>query len=70
MKHFESYVAEAKARRRRRITGGILGAGLLASLALWALASAGVLSSAASEPAMSVDAGARVADSNEVPAQR
>jgi len=37
MRHHESYVAEAKARRRRRITVGIVGAVMLATVALTAL---------------------------------
>ena len=37
MKHFESYVAEAQARRRQRMANGIVGAVMLAALALWAL---------------------------------
>ena len=37
MKHYESYVAEAQARRRQRATKGIVGAVMLAALALWTL---------------------------------
>jgi hypothetical protein len=37
MKHYESYVAEAQARRRQRVANGITGALMLAALALWAL---------------------------------
>jgi hypothetical protein len=37
MKHYESYVAEAKARRRRRLAVGIVGAVMLATVAMTAL---------------------------------
>ncbi len=37
MKLYESYVAEAKARRRRRMAIGIVGAVMLATVALTAL---------------------------------
>lgn len=37
MKLYESYVAEAKARRRRRMAIGIVGAVMLATVALAAL---------------------------------
>lgn len=37
MKHYESYVAEAQARRRRRLAIGIVGAVMLATLAVTAL---------------------------------
>ena len=37
MRHHESYVAEARARRRRRIAVGIVGAVMLATVALTAL---------------------------------
>ena len=37
MKLYESYVAEAKARRRRRLATGIVGAVMLATVALSAL---------------------------------
>lgn len=37
MKLYESYVAEAKARRRRRLAVGIVGAVMLATVALAAL---------------------------------
>lgn len=37
MKLYESYVAEAKARRRRRVAIGIVGAVMLATVALTAL---------------------------------
>lgn len=37
MKHYESYVAEAKARRRRQLAIGVVGAVMLATLAVTAL---------------------------------
>ncbi|MFT3956577.1 MAG: hypothetical protein QM722_19995 [Piscinibacter sp.] len=37
MKHYESYVAESQARRRRRLAIGIVGAVMLATLAVTAL---------------------------------
>jgi hypothetical protein len=37
VKHFESYVAEAKARRRRQLAMGLVGAVMLATLAVSAL---------------------------------
>lgn len=37
MKHYESYVAESKARRRRQLAVGIVGAVMLATLAVTAL---------------------------------
>ena len=37
MKHYESYVAEAQARRRRQLALGVVGAVMLATLALTAL---------------------------------
>ncbi len=41
VKHYESYVAEAKARRRRQIALGMLGAVTLATVALAALTALG-----------------------------
>ncbi len=38
MKHYESYVAEARARRRRQLAIGVVGAVMLATLALAILA--------------------------------
>lgn len=37
MKHYESYVAESQARRRRRLAIGVVGAVMLATLAVTAL---------------------------------
>lgn len=37
MKHYESYVAESKARRRRKLAVGLVGVVMLATLALTAL---------------------------------
>ncbi|WP_298831606.1 hypothetical protein [uncultured Piscinibacter sp.] len=37
MKHYESYVAESKARRRRQFAVGLVGAVMLATLAVTAL---------------------------------
>mgnify|MGYP001217488600 CR=1 FL=1 len=37
MKHYESYVAESKARRRRQLAVGLVGAVMLATLAVTAL---------------------------------
>ena len=37
MKHYESYVAESKARRRRQFAVGVVGAVMLATLAVTAL---------------------------------
>ncbi len=37
MKHYESYVAEAQARRRRQLALGVVGAVMLATLAMTAL---------------------------------
>jgi hypothetical protein len=37
MKLYESYVAEARAKRRRRMATGIAGAVMLATVAAWAL---------------------------------
>jgi peptidoglycan biosynthesis protein MviN/MurJ (putative lipid II flippase) len=37
MKHYESYVAESKARRRRQLAVGVVGAVMLATLAVTAL---------------------------------
>ena len=46
MKLYPSYVAEAQARQRRRLTTGLglVGAATLIGLALWALVRVGVLS--------------------------
>ena len=48
MKLYESYVAESRARRRRRLAVGIVGAVMLATLALTAL----VVLDAPSNPAL------------------
>ena len=37
MKHYESYVAESKARRRRQFAAGLVGAVMLATLAVTVL---------------------------------
>ncbi len=37
MKHYESYVAESQARRRRQLALGVVGAVMLATLAFTAL---------------------------------
>jgi peptidoglycan biosynthesis protein MviN/MurJ (putative lipid II flippase) len=37
MKHYESYVAESKARRRRQFAVGLVGVVMLATLAITAL---------------------------------
>lgn len=37
MKHYESYVSEAQARRRRQLALGVVGAVMLATLAMSAL---------------------------------
>jgi hypothetical protein len=37
MKHYESYVAESQARRRRQLALGVVGAVMLATLAMTAL---------------------------------
>lgn len=38
MKHYESYVSESQARRRRQLALGLVGAVMLATLAMAALA--------------------------------
>jgi hypothetical protein len=41
MKHYESYVSESQARRRRQLALGLVGAVMLATLAMAALAALG-----------------------------